>query len=92
MEEQSTPQPRPEVSVELRVWLLGLAWAMIATLAPVGIVLWRWTQNWADPPDLNATLWLTGTLMVQGAASYWRKHKALLQMPPILAKAKELQK
>lgn len=90
-EEQSSPQPRPEVSVPLRVFLLGLAWAILAACAPVAVMLIDWTTRWTDPPDPVMVWHLAATCAIGGGVSFWRKHKALLELPPLLKKAKELQ-
>lgn len=59
-------------------------------LAPVGVVLWRWSLHWNDPPDWDATAWLAATLFCQGAVSFWRKNKALLQLPQWAIEARQL--
>lgn len=90
-QEQTSPQPHPEVSVPMRVFLLGLAWAILAALAPVTVLIVDWVTRWTDPPDPTMLWHLAVTCAVGGAVSFWRKHRALLQLPPILAQAKKLQ-
>ena len=76
--------------VPFRVFALGMAWAMLAAMAPVGVVLLDWTTRWTDPPDPTMLWHLAATCAVGGAVSFWRKHKALLQLPPDLQAAKDL--
>jgi hypothetical protein len=76
--------------IPLRVFLLGLLWAAISACAPVGLLIWDWTANWDDPLDwamIGRQALLTGGM---GAYGFYRKHVALLQLPPEIEAAKGL--
>jgi hypothetical protein len=76
--------------ISLRVWLLGLLWTVAGALLPSGSAIVFWWAGMASKPDwptLRTHAISTGLLM---AGAYWRKHKALLTLPPVLQQAKEL--
>ncbi len=76
--------------VPLRIFILGLLWAIFAAMLPVGVVLWRWVSLWQDPPDGRILGPLAVTCAASGIVGYWRKNKALFQLPPDLEAAREL--
>ena len=81
----------PSNQVPLKVWLLGLLWAIISAMPPVGVLLIDWLQRWNDPPDPVMIWHLAATCAIGGAVAYWRKHKALLKLPPSVQAAWDLQ-
>ena len=74
----------------MQVFVLGMAWAAISAMAPAAVLVINWTARWADPPDWNMVGQVALTCAVGGIIGYWRKYKALLQLPPSLEMAREL--
>jgi hypothetical protein len=84
--------PEAIAKIPLKVFLLGILWAAISACAPVGLLIWDWTANWDDPLDLSMIgrqALLTGGM---GAYAFYRKHRALLQLPPEIEAAAKLAK
>lgn len=77
---EMSPQA-PATPLTLRKFMIGLLFAVLMSLAPIGMVLWRWSLHWADAPDWDATGWLAATLILQGGLTYWRHYKAQLALP-----------
>ena len=85
-----TPSDQPITSISPRVFLLGMLWFILSSMGPLAVLIYDWTNRWADPPD-PVMLWHVGlTCAIGGAVMYWRKYKALLRLPPDLALAREL--
>ena len=85
-----TPNGQPITAVTLRVFLLGMLWAMFSAMAPLAVLILDWTARWTDPPDPTMLWHIAATCAVGGAVGYWRKYKALLRLPPDLELAREL--
>jgi len=79
---------KPKVPVS--IFALGLVWAMVLAAIPAGGLLVYWTQTYQDGMDWNALLATAGPSALAGAVAYWRKNKALLELPPGLEMAREL--
>ena len=79
---------KPKVPVS--IFALGLVWAMVLAAIPAGGLLVYWTQTYQDGMDWNALLATAGPGALAGAVAYWRKNKALLELPPGLEMAREL--
>lgn len=67
--------------MKLRTFAIGLLWAALAALSPVAVIVLD------DVRTGMATNWpQTRRLCVvnaaAGIAAYWRKHRALLKLPP----------
>jgi hypothetical protein len=76
--------------VPISVFLLGMAFYILVSMAPIGVIVLDWTARWSDPPD-PVMLWHLGLTLAGGAVlAYWQKHKALLRLPPALEQAREL--
>lgn len=85
----ASPQPTPQPSIPLSIFLMGAVWAIgFAMAAPATLVfgdLIRWR-----PIDWGAAEELAVVNCLLGIASYWRKYAALLKLPPGFQEAKEL--
>lgn len=68
----------------LKFFMLGLWWAVAASLLPVGVTLWDAINNWDSPIDWKQLIRLTIACAGPAAWGYWSKHKALLRLPPNL--------
>jgi hypothetical protein len=67
-----------------------MVWCIASSMAPLAVLILDWTARWTDPPD-PTMLWHVGlTCAIGGGVAFWRKYKALLQLPPDLALAREL--
>jgi hypothetical protein len=82
-------QPIP-AKIPLHVFALGMAWAIISAMAPLGILIYDWVTRWSDPPDPTMLIHVGLVCAAGGAIAYWRKYKALLQLPPELELARQL--
>lgn len=67
---------------KLRFFVLGASWAVLLTMGPVGITLWDAVQHYNDPVDWPQIEKLAAASAVPALIAYWRKHKALLEIPP----------
>lgn len=76
--------------IPFRVFALGMLWAIVSAMAPVGVLLWRWISLWQDPPDWRIIGPVAITCAATGAIGFWRKYKALLQLPPTFQLALDL--
>ncbi len=76
--------------VPLKVFLLGMLWAIVYAMAPVGVVIWRWVELWQDKPDMRILGPMAITCAAMGAVGYWRKYSALVRLPPDWAQAREM--
>lgn len=65
-----------------RFFLLGILYASVYALLPVGIMLWHNYRNYTDPPDWKLVWEMIGGAVGPVALSYYREHKALLKIPP----------
>lgn len=65
-----------------RFFILGILYASVYALLPVGIMLWHNYRNYTDPPDWNLVWEMTAGAVGPVGFSYWREHKALLKIPP----------
>jgi hypothetical protein len=80
----------PLRSIPPKIWILGMVWTMIQWMAPVGVLLINWLTRWQDPPDWVMIGEVAFACAFGGAAAYWREYKALIQLPPSWAQAREL--
>lgn len=85
----SSPSPS-QSPVAIEVFLLGLLWAAVVGLTPAATLVADWLiQNQAIHWQ---TVWhLAAVNALLGVGAFWRKNKALLQLPPKFAEAKALQ-
>ena len=82
----------PEAIKQIRasVFLLGALWAFVAAALPMCGVIGLWLTGMAAKPDWM-TLWHSAAFHGGlGVVAFWRKNKALLQLPPMLAEVKSL--
>jgi len=77
-------------TIPIRVFILGILWATMAAMAPAAAMVIYWLQHWQDPVDWEMFAYVAGTGALTGALGFWRKYKALLQLPPDLEMAREL--
>jgi hypothetical protein len=66
----------------LRFFILGITYATVYALLPVGVVLWHNYVNYSDPVDWSLVWQMTLAAVGPAAYSYYREHKALLKAPP----------
>lgn len=66
----------------LRFFILGITYATVYALLPVGVVLWHNYVNYSDPIDWGLVWQMTLAAIGPAAYSYYREHKALLKAPP----------
>ena len=76
--------------VPISVFVLGMAFYILVSMAPIGVIILDWTARWSDPPDPVMLSHLGLTLAGGAILAYWQKHKALLRLPPAIEKAREL--
>ena len=76
--------------IPLRVFILGLVWAAVSAMLPVGVLIWRWISLWQDSPDWRILGPVAITCAGTGAWGFWQKYKAQIALPPTWAQAREL--
>ena len=74
----------------LKKFALGALWAAIGGTAPAAVMVYDWVQNWRNPVDWSeiAHVGLAGAAFA--VLGYWRKHRALLTLPPWMEDAADL--
>ena len=70
---------------KVKIFLLGAVWAVLASLGPVAILVYDWLKRWDDPIDWGMVIHLAEVTAGTALVMYWRKYKALLQIPPATA-------
>ena len=73
--------------MNLRAFAIGLVWAGLAALSPVGISVLDDIQR-NEFTDWSKLRRQSVGMAFLGVTGYWRKHKALLELPPYLRKIK----
>jgi hypothetical protein len=63
---------------------------MLAAMGPVAVLLINWTNRWSDPPDWMIVGQVAAACAITGGVAYWRKYRALIQLPPLWAAARDL--
>jgi len=83
--------PNQIQQINWKPWVLGLLWTVSIPLLPVAEIVFE--QRFTGSRQINWQLVWHQAVLLGGAAltAYWRKYKALLQLPPILEEAKKLQ-
>ena len=76
--------------IPISVFILGLGWAMVSAMLPVGVLLWRWISLWQDSPDWRIIGPVAVTCAGTGAFGFWRKYNAQISLPPSWAQARDL--
>ncbi len=74
--------------MNFRAFAIGLAWAGLAALSPMTIIVMDDIRH-NEFTDWSRVRRQSIGMAVIGVTGYWRKHKALLELPPYLAKIKE---
>lgn len=82
--------PEAIKKVPLNVWLLGLLWASIYACSPVALLVLDALSDGKPLPSWHTVCRLSVGCAALGAGGYWRKHIALLQLPPVVEAAKEM--
>ena len=68
---------------KLKVFLIGLVWALGTALVPVAMFVYDSADRYKDDPLDWVMVWhLAVVAGGTGIAGYWRKYKAWLQAPP----------
>jgi hypothetical protein len=68
--------------VNIRLFVLGAVWAALSSLAPAALIVWDTLQNYTDPVDWGQVGRVALVAAGGGVIGFYRKHKALLQLPP----------
>lgn len=81
------PEAPPVIEIppwpKLKVFLLGLFWAIGVALVPVAMFVYDSADRYKeDPLDWTMVWHLALTTGGAGALAYWRKYVAWLRMPP----------
>lgn len=71
-----------EYKDSLRVLIFGTLWAALHGLGPSLLIAWYDYENYEDPTDWQRLAWAFAAGAVGGVVGYWRKHAALLRLPP----------
>jgi hypothetical protein len=85
-----TPSNNPNPSIPISVFALGILWAAISSMLPVGVLIWKWTANWQDPPDWNVIGPVALTCAGTGVWGFYQKYRAQIALPPKWAQARDL--
>ena len=70
--------------MNLRAFVLGLIWAGLSALGPAVIAIADDYQH-NEFTDWHRLRRQSAAMALLGVSGYWRKHKALLKLPPYLA-------
>ena len=76
----------------IKIFALGALWAAICGLTSAGVMVADWIANWSNPIDWKEVAHVAAAGALSGVFGYWRKHKALLALPPGMEDATEFQK
>lgn len=72
--------------MKLRTFAIGILWAALAALAPVATIILD-DLHTGKRTDWDQARRVSVFNAAGGVVAYWRKHKALLKLPPDLAAA-----
>lgn len=76
--------------VSLKIWIMGFVWFVGSCMGPFVTFIYDWHSRWDDPLDWTMLWHQFAACGATGAYMYWRKYKALIQLPPDLQMAREM--
>jgi hypothetical protein len=65
-----------------KLFMLGAVWAAISSIGPAAVVIWDSLTNYTDPVDWMQVGRVALVCAGGGVVAFYRKHKALLEIPP----------
>lgn len=66
----------------LRIMFFGTIWSAVGGLVPTLVAVWYDYENYEDPTDWARLYYIFTSGALFGIIGYWRKHVALLRLPP----------